>query len=347
MAQERESVVFAKRPTGDIVPGETFRVESGPAPTEADLKDGEVLFETYYISLDPSMRVWLRVQIGEVMRGIGAGRILASKNSALKTGDWATGFCGWKEVAVLGPQHVFPAPLLPGVEKPDLLGALGMTGLTALLGLNKIGLPKAGELVIVSGAAGATGSIVGQICKLKGCRVVGIAGTDEKCAWLKELGFDVALNYKSPEFRGQFLEATKDQIDLYWDNAKGHTDDEAVGGEILDLALGQAKLRGRIVKCGSIGEYNGGSGSGDLMKNLGRMSSMRLRMEGFIVLDFAADFAEAMKQMAIWVSQGQIKSKNTVVKGGLQKAEQALADMFKGINTGKLVVEVKDPDQSS
>ncbi|KAJ0122347.1 nadp-dependent leukotriene b4 12-hydroxydehydrogenase [Diaporthe amygdali] len=346
MARESVSVVFAKRPTGDIVPGETFRVESGPAPTEADLKDGEVLFETYYISLDPSMRVWLRetasylppVQIGEVMRGISAGRILASKNPAFKAGDWATGFSGWREVAVLGPQTVFPAPLLPGIEKPDLLGALGMTGLTALLGLNKIGLPKEGELVVVSGAAGATGSIVGQICKLKGCRVVGIAGTDDKCAWLKELGFDVALNYKAPEFREQFLEATKDKIDVYWDN---------VGGEILDLALGQAKLRGRIVKCGSIGEYNGDKSSGDLMKNLGRMSSMRLRMEGFIVLDFAADFPEAMKQMAVWVSQGQIKSKNTVVKGGLQKADQALADMFKGINTGKLVVEVKDPEQSS
>lgn len=149
------------------------------------------------------------VQIGEVMRGIAAGRILASKNPALKAGDWATGFSGWREVAVLGPQYVFPAPLLPGVQKPDLLGALGMTGLTALLGLNKIGLPKEGELVVVSGAAGATGSIVGQICKLKGCRVVGIAGTDDKCAWLKELGFDVALNYKAPGFRDQFLEATK------------------------------------------------------------------------------------------------------------------------------------------
>ena len=178
------------------------------------------------------------VQIGEVMRSVGAGRILASKNPALKAGDWATGFCGWKEVAVLGPQHVFPAPLLPGVQKPDLLGALGMTGLTALLGLNKIGQPKEGELVVVSGAAGATGSIVGQICKLKGCRVVGIAGSDDKCAWLKEVGFDVALNYKAPDFREQFLEATKvsmpdtrdlesriltftqDQIDMYWDNGK-------------------------------------------------------------------------------------------------------------------------------
>lgn len=149
------------------------------------------------------------MQIGEVMRSIGAGRILASKNPAFKVGDYATGFSGWREVAVLDPQHVWPAPLLPGVEKPDLLGALGMTGLTAYLGLEKIGQPKAGELVVVSGAAGATGSIVGQICKLKGCRVVGIAGTEEKCAWLKQLGFDEALNYKASDFREQFLEATK------------------------------------------------------------------------------------------------------------------------------------------
>lgn len=143
------------------------------------------------------------------MRGAGVGRILASKNPAFKAGDWATGFCGWRELAVLGPREVLPAPLLPGVKKADLIGAIGMTGMTAYFGLEKIGLPKAGELVVVSGAAGATGSIVGQICKLKGCRVVGTAGSSEKCAWLKELGFDVVLNYKDHDFKSQFLEATK------------------------------------------------------------------------------------------------------------------------------------------
>lgn len=143
------------------------------------------------------------------MRGVGAGRILASKNPMFKAGDWATGFCGWREIAVIGPKEVLQAPLLPGVEVPDLIGALGMTGMTAYFGLEKIGVPKAGELVVISGAAGATGSIVGQICKLKGCHVVGIAGSSEKCAWLKELGFDVALNYKDSDFQSQFLEATK------------------------------------------------------------------------------------------------------------------------------------------
>lgn len=154
------------------------------------------------------------IQYGETMRGVGVGRILASKNPTFKVGDWATGFCGWRELAVLGPREVMPAPLLPGVEKADLIGAIGMTGMTAYFGLEKIGLPKAGELVVVSGAAGATGSIVGQICKLKGCRVVGTVGSSEKCAWLKELGFDVVLNYKDPDFRSQFLEATKVRIDI-------------------------------------------------------------------------------------------------------------------------------------
>lgn len=177
------------------------------------------------------------VQLGDVMRGVGAGKILASKNPAFKAGDWATGFCGWREIAVLGPKEVMPAPLLPGIEKPDLIGTLGFTGLTAHLGLEKIARIKEGELVVVSGAAGATGSIVGQIAKIKGCRVVGIAGSPEKCAWLKEIGYDVALNYKSPTFREEFLEATKvslivwmiscliadvwiaqDKIDVYWDN---------------------------------------------------------------------------------------------------------------------------------
>lgn len=159
------------------------------------------------------------------MRGIGAGEILASKNPAYKVGDWATGFCGWKEVAKLGPREIMQAPRLPGVEKPDLLGVLGTTGLTAYFGLEKIGQPKEGELVVISGAAGATGSIVGQICKLKGCRVVGIAGSSDKCAWLKELGFDVALNYKDADFKSQFLEATKDKIDVYWDNGEWRTGD--------------------------------------------------------------------------------------------------------------------------
>lgn len=160
------------------------------------------------------------MQIGETMRGVSAGEILASKNPKFKVGDWATAMAGWSEVAKLGPKDVYQAPRLPGIEKPDLLGVLGMTGLTAYFGLEKIGQPKEGDLVVVSGAAGATGSIVGQICKLKGCRVVGLAGSSEKCAWLKELGFDVALNYKDADFRKQFRQATKDKIDVYWDNGE-------------------------------------------------------------------------------------------------------------------------------
>lgn len=149
------------------------------------------------------------VQIGETMRGIGVGKILASKSPAFKVGDYASGFCGWREIAVMGPKEAYPVPMMPGLTEPDILGAVGGTGLTAYFGLEKIGQPKEGDLVVVSGAAGATGSVVGQICKFKGCRVVGIAGSDDKCAWLKEIGFDVALNYKAADFEAQFLEATK------------------------------------------------------------------------------------------------------------------------------------------
>ncbi|PSR82030.1 hypothetical protein BD289DRAFT_461887 [Coniella lustricola] len=336
------SYVFAKRPVGDVVPGETFSAQNSPAPTEADLEDGEVLLETHYISLDPSMRVWLKdkpsylppLQIGETMRSLGAGVIIASKNPKIKVGDWATGFTGWREIAKLGPQEVTPSPRIPGIEMADFLGAVGGTGLTAYLGLEKIGQPKAGDLVVVSGAAGATGSIVGQICKLKGCRVIGTAGSDEKCTWLRELGFDVALNYKAPDFREQFLEATKDKIDVYWDN---------VGGEVLDLALGQSKLNGRIVACGSISTYNSdGDAAVQTLRNLSQITTNRLRMEGFIVLDWRADWPDAVKQLATWVAQGKIQARKTVVKGGLQMAEHALVDLFKGANTGKLVVEVKE-----
>lgn len=334
--------VFAKRPAGEVVPGETFRPETVPAPTEADLQEGDVLLETHYVSLDPSMRTWLKnkpgylppLQIGDTMRSVGAGVVLASKNPAFKVGDWATGFTGWREITKLGPREALPAARLPGVTMPDLLGAVGLTGMTALLGLEKVGQPKAGDLVVVSGAAGATGSIVGQICKLKGCRVVGIAGSSEKCAWLKELGYDVALNYKDSDFREQFLEATKDKIDVYWDN---------VGGEILDLALGQAKLYGRIVACGSISTYNSeGEAAAQSLKNLSQITLQRLKMQGFIIVDYGAEFAGAAKQLATWLSEGKIQSRNTVVKGGLEKAEYALVDLFKGINTGKLVVEVKE-----
>lgn len=228
MARQSVQLELAERPKGEIAPGKTFRQRQVPAPTEADLKDGELLLESLYISFDPAMRGWLDdrrsyvppVQIGEVMRAGTISRVLASKSAKAKPGDIVTAMLGIREVGIL-PESLVDQPLtLPaGGKVTDLLGVLGMTGLTAYFGMTKIGQPKAGETVFVSAAAGATGSVAAQIAKIAGARVIGTAGSDEKVRWLKEeLGLDVALNYKDPDFQEKFKAATPDYIDVYFDN---------------------------------------------------------------------------------------------------------------------------------
>jgi len=250
------SIHLAERPTDAVIAGKTFTPKQQEIPSASSLKDGEVLFQTLYLSLDPAMRGWLNptrsyippVEIGAVMRGNGIGLIIASKSKKFPVGTYASGMCGWSEYAVLHEKHVESLDLPEGAVPTDALGVLGMTGLTAYFGLLEIGQVKAGDFVVVSGAAGATGSVVGQIAKLKGAKVLGLAGEDSKVAWLKEeLGFDDALNYKDPDFTKKFRDATKGLIDVYFDN---------VGGEILDLALSRAKPFSRFVMCGAISEYN-------------------------------------------------------------------------------------------
>jgi NADPH-dependent curcumin reductase CurA len=207
----------------------------------------------------------------------------------------------------------------------------GTTGLTAYFGIIDVGKVKAGDFVVVSGAAGATGSVVGQIAKLKGATVLGLAGSDDKCQWLKELGFDDALNYKDKDFPAKFRKATKQLIDVFFDN---------VGGDILDLALSRAKAHSRFVMCGGISQYNTDKPQGP--KNYLMIVAMRIRMEGFVVFDFAKEYPRALRELAQWLGAGKIQRKETIVKGGLGKAEQALIDLYNGINTGKLLVEIKD-----
>lgn len=225
------SIHLASRPKGNIIPGETFSQKLSPAPTPADLQPGQLLIETLYLSLDPAMRGWLNdsrsylppVQIGEVMRGGSVARIIAvhPSVSSFKAGDLVNTFAaGWREVAVIKESDATPIQLPPNGKVTDALGVLGMTGLTAYFGMTTIGLPKAGETVVVTGAAGATGSVAGQIAKIYGARVVGIAGSEEKRVWLEELGFDVGLNYKDPDFKAKFKEATGDYIDVFWDNGE-------------------------------------------------------------------------------------------------------------------------------
>ena len=225
-----KSVVLAKRPTAGIEKGQTFALKTQPAPSESSLKDGQVLLSTLYLSLDPAMRGWLNdsrsyippVQIGEVMRGGVLARVTASKSADLPVGTLVSAETGWTELAVAKAKHCQKLDLPHNARATDALGVLGLTGLTAYFGLLDIGRPKAGDLVVVSGAAGATGSVVGQIAKLKGARVIGIAGSDDKVAWLKDsLGFDDALNYKSPTFKQDFRAATKSYIDVFFDNVGG------------------------------------------------------------------------------------------------------------------------------
>jgi NADPH-dependent curcumin reductase CurA len=204
-----------------------------------------------------------------------------------------------------------------------MLNSTGTTGLTAYFGMIEVGNVKPGDFVVVSGAAGATGSVAGQIAKLKGARVLGLAGSDDKVQWLKELGFDDALNYKDKDFFKKFRAATKDLIDVFFDN---------VGGEILDLALSRAKAHSRFVMCGGISQYNTSKAQGP--KNYLMIISMRIRMEGFIVFDYLDQYPKALKEMAQWMEEGKLQRKETIVKGGLSQAEKALVDLYQGVNTG-------------
>ncbi|KAI0849503.1 NAD(P)-binding protein [Daldinia vernicosa] len=353
MARKNHSFHLAERPEGDIIPGRTFKYVETDAPTADQLKDGQVLVETLYLSLDPAMRSMLHdfrsymppVAIGELMRGGIVGRVLASKSSKAKAGDLIYSFAGWTEVIILDDEKFETLNLPTGTKVTDALGGLGLTGLTAYFGIKKIGQPKPGETVVVSGAAGATGSVAGQIAKIWGARVVGIAGSEEKCRILtEELGFDVALNYKSPTFRDDFIKATPNFIDVYFDN---------VGGEILEMALEQAAVHSRFVMCGSVSGYNKlGQGPGGLpgitgIRNLLQVTVQRIRMEGFVVIDYASEFKEAQQQLGQWMVEGKVKTKETIVKGGLKVAETAIGQLFTGGNTGKLIVEVKPYDEVS
>lgn len=339
MAQSTyQSVVLAQRPKSLIVPGETFTLKTNPIITENDLKDDEVLVESLYLSLDPAMRGWLNdtrsyippVQIGAVMRGAVIGQVVASKSSKFEKGNYVTCTPGWTELAILPSKDVTLLEVPKNGSVTDSLGVLGATGLTAYFGILDVGKVKAGDFVVVSGAAGATGSVVCQIAKLKGAKVLGLAGSDDKVQWLKELGCDDALNYKSQTFVEDFKTKTKDLIDVFFDN---------VGGEILELALSRAKAHSRFVICGAISQYNSAKPSGP--KNFSMIIAMRIKMEGFIVFDYEKRFAEARKDLTQWLEEGKLQRKETIIKGGLKAAEQALLDLYKGVNTGKLLVEVK------
>ncbi|KAK3290612.1 uncharacterized protein B0H64DRAFT_446919 [Chaetomium fimeti] len=348
MARQSQQLELAERPTSNIVPGKTFRQRSVAAPTEADLKDGQLLLECLYVSFDPAMRGWLDdrrsyippVQIGEVMRAATISRVLASRSAKAKAGDIVTAPLGIREVGIMSESQVeLGSALAPGAKVTDLMGVFGLTGLTAYFGMTKIGEPKAGDTVVVSAAAGATGSVAAQIAKIAGARVIGTAGSDEKCRWLKEeLGLDVALNYKDPDFKEKFKEATPKFIDVFFDN---------VGGEQLEMALARAATFSRFVMCGAISQYNAGDKRSGPSKNFNNVIGQRIKMQGFIVFDYASEYAAGRTQIGQWLAEGKLKRKETILKGGIAVSEEALDSLFKGRNTGKLMVEVKNPEDAA
>jgi NADPH-dependent curcumin reductase CurA len=295
--------------------------------------------QNLYISLDPAMRGWMNdvrsyvppVGLGEVMRAGGAGKVIASNDPGLAAGDIVTGGTGIQEYATLnarGLTKIDPA-LAP---LPRYLGALGMPGLTAYFGLLSVCEPKEGETVVVSGAAGAVGSVAGQVAKIKGCRAVGIAGGPDKCRYLiDELGYDAAIDYKSDDVRRALRAACPDGVDIYFDN---------VGGEVLDLVLAQLARNARISICGAISQYNN---TGPMRGPTNYMSLLvfHARMEGFVVSDYAAQFPEARREMAMWIGEGQLKAREHIVDG-IEKFPETFLMLFNGENFGKLVLKVAD-----
>lgn len=333
-----KAIHLAERPFGNISPDKTFSVQTHDNPKSSDLQDGEVILKTLYLSIDPAMRGWLDddrsylppVQIGAVMRGQGLAFVQVSQSRLFPPGSVVLGNVGWREISVLHENALETVLTPPDVRLTDSMGVLGFTGMTAYFGLTDIARVQRGDLVVVTGAGGATGSIAGQIAKLKGATVVGITGSDEKCDVLvSKLGFDRAVNYKAPDFEREFCRATENMIDVFFDN---------VGGEILDLALTRAKPHARFVICGAISQHNTATPYG--LKNSLKVARLRIRMQGFILLDYKDRFHEARSQLAEWLQEGQIRGLQTIVKGGLIAAPQALQDLYKGKNTGRPRVSV-------
>ena len=325
---------LAARPVG-VPAASCWEFVEAPGP---ELDDGQFRVQLEYLSLDPAMRGWMNdarsyappVAIGEVMRAGGIGRVVESRNPDFSVGDAVFGQFGVQRYAVSDGRGVLAVDTSVAPAQVHL-SALGMTGLTAYFGLLDIGKPQPGDTVVVSGAAGAVGSVAGQIARIKGCRTVGIAGGPDKCAWLvEELGFDAAIDYKQGDLRAELRRHTPDGVNVYFDN---------VGGETLDEVLRRLARGARVVICGSISQYNAQEpprGPANYMQLLVQRASMT----GFLVFDYADRYPEAVAELAKWLSEGQLISREHVVHGGLDQFPEVFLRLFRGENTGKLILHV-------
>lgn len=339
-ASTNRRIVLVSRPRGRPVPGD-FRVETSPIP---EPRDGEVLLRTLYLSLDPYMRNLMDekgtaysppVGLGAPMVGGTVSRVAASKHPQFRVGDLVLGQVGWQDYGLAPGQDLAP---LGEMERPSLaLGGLGMPAFTAYVGLLDIGRPEPGETVVVAAATGAVGSVVGQIAKLKGARVVGIAGGIDKCLHaVEELGFDACVDRRDPRFAARLAAACPEGIDVYFEN---------VGGAVFDAVLPLLNIRARVPVCGFIAHYNDEaqtSGGDRLPAVTETVLGKRIRMEGFIILDhYAARFESFRRDMGEWLDAGRVKAREHVIEG-LENAPAGLMGLLEGHNFGKVVVRVAD-----
>ena len=331
MPQTNRQVRLAARPFGLPRRGDwEFTSEAVPAPVP-----GEFVVEISHLSIDPAMRGWMSarpsyippVEIGAVMRAGAIGRIIASEHPGFAVGEHVYGTFGVQEYAVSDGRGVITVDTSLA-DLPVYLGVLGMTGLTAYFALLDVGKPKEGDTVVVSGAAGAVGSVAGQIAKIKGCRVIGIAGGPEKCRVVtEEFGFDGAIDYRMPDLRRMLRELAPRGVDVYFDN---------VGGEILDDVLTCIARGARIIICGAISQYNESEVRGPA--NYMMLLVARASMTGMLVFDYADRYPEAMAALAGWYRAGRLAAHETIVRGGVEDFPETLLKLFEGANTGKLIL---------
>lgn len=333
MSESNRQIVLVETPKGKLGV-EHFKLQQGPMPQP---QDGELLLRVKIISLDAANRAWMQgatyreaVGAGTVMAGGAVAEVIESKAPGFAAGDLVFADTGWQDYIAIAARKCVK---LPRVEPlTHLISVYGIAGLTAYFGLLSVGQPKAGETVVVSAAAGSVGSIVGQIAKIKGCRVVGIAGGKAKCDWLvKELGFDAAVDYKSGALYKALKEAAPGGIDVYFDN---------VGGDIFEACLALMRQNGRIACCGAISAYDGAPPATGPRGVPGLIVVKRLTVRGFIVTDFFAERDKAVADLAGWVAAGKLKVEEDVLEG-LESTPQALIGLLAGENRGKRMVRVR------
>lgn len=338
--RENRRLVLAKRPVGTVADSD-FALSPEPLPEPGE---GQFLVKVCWLSFDPAQRGWMNdvpsyippVQIGEPMRAWGVGEVVSSQNDAFPVGALVSGQMGWQEYALLDGSPRFGISIVPpGVPPTAALGVFGTTGLTAYFGLLDVGRPKEGDLVLVSGAAGATGSIVGQIAKLKGAMAVGIAGGPEKCDWVTDVaGFDAVIDYKNEDVAARIREIAPRGVNVFFDN---------IGGAILDAGLVNIAQGGTVVLCGGISSGYSIDARPPAIHNTYMLTVRSARMEGFIVLNYVERFGEAVKQLATWAQEGKLVWAEDVQHGGIEDAPATLRRLFEGRNLGKQLLQIAEP----